>query len=313
MTLVDNITDVIKEVAKDISATNKEVDKKVDKVSGKQLSTNDYTTTEKNKLGGIESGAQVNVPTNLSNKATTTTVSVNSSTGSNTTILNATSGRSGVMTSADKVKLDNLPTGVGGVIPLTGGGTGATTASGARTNLQLGNHVTHNYGTSANTVMMGNDQRANNGQVAYSWGNHSEVGYVTVEDNQTISGTKTFSSFPVTPSTTPTTNYQVANKKYVDDRSIGVNQRWYDLTASRNSNTEYTNDSGRPIFVSISVSDRGAGISALLVDGVQVGQDDIGTTGTSVTGTLSTIVPHGSICVLNSGSAQSIIKWAELR
>ena len=33
---------------------------KVDKVSGKGLSTNDYTTTEKNKLAGIESGAQVN-------------------------------------------------------------------------------------------------------------------------------------------------------------------------------------------------------------------------------------------------------------
>jgi hypothetical protein len=34
---------------------------KVDKVSGKGLSTNDYTTTEKNKLTGIAEGAQVNV------------------------------------------------------------------------------------------------------------------------------------------------------------------------------------------------------------------------------------------------------------
>lgn len=33
---------------------------KVDKVSGKGLSTNDYTTAEKNKLAGIETGAQVN-------------------------------------------------------------------------------------------------------------------------------------------------------------------------------------------------------------------------------------------------------------
>lgn len=37
------------------------LDNKVDKVSGKGLSTNDYTTTEKNKLGGIATGAQVNV------------------------------------------------------------------------------------------------------------------------------------------------------------------------------------------------------------------------------------------------------------
>lgn len=34
---------------------------KVDKVSGKQLSTEDYTTDEKNKLAGITAGAQVNV------------------------------------------------------------------------------------------------------------------------------------------------------------------------------------------------------------------------------------------------------------
>lgn len=45
--------------------TNTQVDtklaSKVDKVSGKGLSTNDYTTTEKNKLAGIATGAQVNV------------------------------------------------------------------------------------------------------------------------------------------------------------------------------------------------------------------------------------------------------------
>ena len=35
-------------------------DQKVDKVEGKQLSTNDYTTEEKDKLNDIESGAQVN-------------------------------------------------------------------------------------------------------------------------------------------------------------------------------------------------------------------------------------------------------------
>ena len=34
---------------------------KVDKVIGKELSTNDYTTTEKNKLAGIAAGAEVNV------------------------------------------------------------------------------------------------------------------------------------------------------------------------------------------------------------------------------------------------------------
>lgn len=40
---------------------------------------------------------------------------------------------------------------------------------------------------------------------------------VKLSKDQTISGTKTFSAFPVTPSSAPTSNYEVANKKYVDD------------------------------------------------------------------------------------------------
>lgn len=43
-----------------------DVSGKVDKVSGKGLSTNDYTTAEKNKLAGIASGAEVNVQSDWS-------------------------------------------------------------------------------------------------------------------------------------------------------------------------------------------------------------------------------------------------------
>ena len=39
--------------------------------------------------------------------------------------------------------------------------------------------------------------------------------------NETIGGIKTFSSFPLTPNSVPTTNYQVVNKKYVDDNLGG--------------------------------------------------------------------------------------------
>ena len=41
---------------------------KVDKEAGKGLSTNDYTTTEKNKLSRIESGAEVNTVTSVAGK-----------------------------------------------------------------------------------------------------------------------------------------------------------------------------------------------------------------------------------------------------
>ena len=54
---VDNTSDNDKPVS---AATKTELDKKVDKVSGKGLSTNDYTTAEKNKLAGIAAGAEVN-------------------------------------------------------------------------------------------------------------------------------------------------------------------------------------------------------------------------------------------------------------
>ena len=43
-----------------VLTTHQDIDGKVDKVTGKGLSTNDYTTTEKTKLSGIASGAEVN-------------------------------------------------------------------------------------------------------------------------------------------------------------------------------------------------------------------------------------------------------------
>ena len=53
-------------------ATNSALNNKVDKVTGKGLSTNDYTTEEKEKLAGIAAGAQVNVTYTASNGVTLT-------------------------------------------------------------------------------------------------------------------------------------------------------------------------------------------------------------------------------------------------
>ena len=46
---------------------------------------------------------------------------------------------------------------------------------------------------------------------------------VKLTGDQTIDGIKTFTSFPITPSSEPTSDYQVANKKYVDSK-IGHTQ-----------------------------------------------------------------------------------------
>lgn len=61
-TVVGSVAKTVKDAVKSAQDTLQgNIDGKVDKVTGKGLSTNDYTTDEKNKLEGIAAGAQVNV------------------------------------------------------------------------------------------------------------------------------------------------------------------------------------------------------------------------------------------------------------
>lgn len=57
---VTHISDSVKHITSTERTLWNTVSDKVDKVSGKGLSTNDYTTTEKTKLSGIATGAEVN-------------------------------------------------------------------------------------------------------------------------------------------------------------------------------------------------------------------------------------------------------------
>ena len=96
-----------------------EITKKVDKVTGKGLSTNDYTTAEKNKLFDIETGANnYTHPTTSGNKHIPSGGSVGqiliwSSDGTavwgddkDTTYSNATTSDNGLMSKEDKTKLN---------------------------------------------------------------------------------------------------------------------------------------------------------------------------------------------------------------
>lgn len=109
---------------------------KVDKVSGKGLSTNDFTTTLKNKLDGIASGAEVNQNAFSNVTVGSTTIAADGKTdtltivaGSNvtltpdatndsltitakdTTYSAATQSAAGLMSAADKTKLDGVASG----------------------------------------------------------------------------------------------------------------------------------------------------------------------------------------------------------
>ena len=77
------------------------VGNKVDKVSGKGLSTNDYTTAEKNKLNGIAAGSQANVIESISVNGTKQTPS-----GKNVNIVVPT----GALASKSKVAESDLDT-----------------------------------------------------------------------------------------------------------------------------------------------------------------------------------------------------------
>ena len=131
---VDNTSDANKPVS---TATQTALDGKVDKVTGKALSTNDFTTTLKNKLDGIASGAEVNQNAFSNVKVGSTTVAADAKTdtlelvaGSNITLTpDATNdkvtiaasnttysdvvagGSSGLMSGADKTKLDGIASG----------------------------------------------------------------------------------------------------------------------------------------------------------------------------------------------------------
>ena len=52
--------------------------------------------------------------------------------------------------------------------------------------------------------------------------NVSPSGVVLQTGNQTINGTKTFTSFPVLPSGVPSANFQSAPKQYVDDSIASI-------------------------------------------------------------------------------------------
>lgn len=93
---------------------------KVDKVDGKQLSTNDYTTAEKNKLAGLSNYSH---PTSAGNKHIPAGGAAGKILGwasdgtaqwvddKNTTYGDATQSAHGLMTAADKTKLDGIAAG----------------------------------------------------------------------------------------------------------------------------------------------------------------------------------------------------------
>lgn len=67
--------------------------------------------------------------------------------------------------------------------------TPGTGLSGSSYNGSIARTFAVQYGTSAGTAAQGNDSRINNGQTAYSWGNHASANYVVSNSNATLGAT----------------------------------------------------------------------------------------------------------------------------
>ena len=105
-----------------------------------------------------------------------------------------------------------------------------------------------------------------------------------------------------------------AQAKVLNDQAFGVGQTWQDVTASRAKNVVYTNNTGKPIEVSIKVAytDEDGGLT-VTVSGVTIGSVQ----GSAPSGsgywetTMNFTVPNLATYSVSGGS--SVVGWAELR
>ena len=102
-----------------------------------------------------------------------------------------------------------------------------------------------------------------------------------------------------------------AQGKVLNDKMLGVGQTWQDVTASRAVGTTYSNNTGKPIMVSIVTSPQSGIDNHYLYVGNVIVSGYLDQTNGDHT-PFSAIVPNGSTYRLTTGSGQ-LMRWVELR
>lgn len=174
--VANSISELDSKIEAEISRATIAESNKVDKIVGKGLSTNDYTTNEKNKLAGIASGAEVNVQSDWNQ------TDINSDAYIKNKPVAATTSKDGFMSAADKTKLDGIAQGANAyTLPAATAQTLGGVKIGSNISLADGGVISINK-TNVTTAL---------GYTPLESVDTSN--FVTLSGTQTIAGKKTFS------------------------------------------------------------------------------------------------------------------------
>lgn len=129
---------------------------------------------------------------------------------------------------------------------------------------------------------------------------------LATKTNASLNGIPTAPTAPV-----GTWNNQIASTAFVNESisarpSIGINQTWQDVTASRAKGVTYTNGTGRPIQIFINF-DPDSGSSVLRIAGHRFNIND------NPSEFVSAIIPAGGTYSLSAWGVATPMKWLELR
>jgi hypothetical protein len=209
-------------------------------------------------------------------------------------VVNGTSIHTGATTFTGAVVMSTA-------LPVTSGGTGASTAANARTNLAIASSGANSDITSITGLTT---------PLSVAQGG---IGAATLTANRVLLGNGTSTPQLIAPSTSG--NVLTSNGTTWTSAApsgIGIGQTWQDLTSSRVFGTTYTNNTGYPIMVAIAATVLNTATWTVMVAGLQIIQmsGSGASANADVTGTF--IVPNGATYIAN-GSGSSLSRWSELR
>lgn len=243
---VDNTSDADKPIS---TLQQNALNNKVDKIIGKGLSTNDFTTDEKNKLSFISSGAEVNQNAYSNVIVDSTTLSAKTETDS----LQLVAGSNVTLTpdsSTNKITISSTGGGGGTVSSLTDLGVNATAeelnyVDGVTSNIQTqlnGKASTSTATTSANGIMSSTDKtKLDNTNIAYGT---CSTAAATANKVVAISGNTNWSLKVGSIIIVKFTVTNTASNVKLNVNNTGAKSIWYNnavYTASSNAVCGYAN------------------------------------------------------------------------